>query len=407
MRVDGRDRVPPATETDPRLRFPTPRERRLRPDAVYRSRASNHWFMQHVREVLGTASIADRVGPLTPLPVEPRDLSAVRLDGGEGPSLPEVLERTATDAFVVLHRGAIVDERYFNGMTAETPHMWQSVSKSLASCVAGNLVARGVLDLQQPVAAYVPELAASAYGDALVEQLLDMSVGIDYSEDYADEDSQVNELDRIYGVRPARSADHPGSSYEFATRMRKLGDHGREFAYVSLNVNALAWVMERATGNSMPELIRAELWSKLGGEHDAYIALDAAGSAQSESAVCSSVRDLARFGLALAGGGVIDGRQAVPGAWIEEIMRGGDREAFARALTDAMMPGGSYRRGFWVSQSADHTVFMGLGIYGQFLYVDPRVELVVAKFSTQATADDDDCWRLAFALGQSLAASLG
>ncbi len=331
----------------------------------------------------------------------------MRLGGGDGPSLPEVLAHTATDAFIVLHRGAIVDERYFDGMTAETPHMWQSLSKSLASCVAGNLAAHGVVDLEQPVAAYVPELAASAYGDALVEQLLDMTVGIDYSEDYEDEDSEVNELDRIYGLRPARSAEHPGSSYEFATRMRKRGEHGREFAYVSLNFNVLAWVMERATGRSMPALIRDEVWSRLGGEHDASIALDAAGSAQTESAVSSSVRDLARFGLALAGGGAIDGRQAIPRAWIDGIVRGGDREAFARAEPDPVMPGPSYRRGFWVSRSEDRSVITGSGIYGQFFYVDPRAELVVAKFSTQAAPDDHERWRQEFALGQRLAEVLG
>lgn len=407
MTADGHPDIPPSRADDATVRFPVPKERRVRPDAVYRSPESTRWFMQHVREVLGTASIADRVGPVAPLPVEARDLGAVRIDAGHGLSLSELLEQTATDAFLVLRRGAIVDERYFNGMTPETPHMWQSLSKSLASCVAGNLVARGALDVMQPVAAYVPELAGSAYGDALVDHLLDMSVAVDYSEDYGDEDAEVNELDRLYGLRPARSPDHPGSGYELAMRMRKRGEHGREFLYASLNINVLAWVMERATGASMPELIRGEVWSKLGGEHDAYIALDAVGSAQAESAVCSSLRDLARLGLALCDRGVIGGRQAVPGQWIDEVCAGGDRVAFARAVSDEVMPGPSYRRNFWVSQSPDHTAFMGSGIYGQMLYVNPGAGVVVAKFSTQPVADDHDCWRLEFALAERLVAMLG
>ena len=127
----------------------------------------------------------------------------------------------------MLHRGAVADERYFNTMRPETPHMWQSVSKSLASCVAGHLVEQGVLDLEKRTDAYVPELAGSGYDGARVRHLLDMLVGIDYSEDYEDEDADVNELDRLYGARPPRSADQPGSTYDFAARSRKKGRHGR------------------------------------------------------------------------------------------------------------------------------------------------------------------------------------
>ncbi len=403
----------------PEREFPTPSSLRIPATGVYRTQESTRWFMQHVREVLGTADLrgasTQTDGSRTrvevrPLPVALRDLDKLRV-GGEGraagPTLADALQRTHTDAFLVLHQGTIVSEQYFHGMRPETPHMWQSVSKSLMSCVAGNLVEAGLLDLDERVAAYVPALVGSAYGDALVRHLLDMQVGIDYSEDYADLDSDVNELDRLYGLRAPREPGQPGSTYEYACAVRKRGVHGRDFDYVSLNVNVLAWVMERATGRWLPELIRDEVWAKLGGEHDAYIGLDVAGSAQAESAVCSSLRDLARLGLALAHGGRLDDHQVVPAAWVAAIERGGDEEAFAAHDEAGVMPGGSYKRGFWISRALDHVALMGLGIYGQMVYANPQADLVVAKFSTQPLADDMDAFRLEFALAERLAEKLG
>ncbi len=391
--------------------FPVTSDRRVAVTDVYRSQASTGWFMQHVRQVLGTADLR---GPadtheVLELARRPRNLDELRVgdkDRAQGQSLTAVLRATHTDGFLVLHRGAIVYEAYFNGMKPETPHMWHSVSKSLVSCVAGNLAGDRRLELDRRIGEYVPELDGSAYGDATVRHLLDMQVGIDYSEDYADPDSDVNELDRIYGVRPSRGPGQPGSSYDYATTTRKRGEHGEGFSYVSHNTHALAWVLERATGVWLPELIRDEVWGKLGGEHDAYIALDPAGSAQAESGMCSSLRDLARLGLALSRGGELDGRRVVPTAWVDEIMRGGDHKALASHEESSVLPRGSYKDGFWVARSGAEAAFMGLGIYGQMVYVNPAAELVVAKFSTQSVADDHDCFRLEFSLCERLAEKL-
>ena len=379
---------------------------RVAATAVYESQAHTRWFMQHARQVLGSADLR---GPAQsrprPLPLAPRDLDGLRT-GGEGralgPTLAQVLRRTHTDGFLVLAHGAVVVEQYFGDMTPATPHQWQSMSKSLVSCVAGSVVAAGLLDTTRPVTSYVPELDRSAYAGALVEHLLDMQVGIDYSEDYDDPDSDVNELDRLYGLRPPRAAGQPGSTYDFARSTRPRGRHGERFDYVSLNVNVLAWVLERATGRWLPDLISDEIWSKLGGEHDAWITLDGAGSAQAESGVSSSLRDLARFGLALSRGGRVGNRIVVPPAWVASLRRGGDIGLFAATGEAAIMPDGSYRRCFWVAHSGGRSILMALGVYGQMLYVDPQADVVVAKFSTQPTADDLDYFRLDFALAERL-----
>jgi CubicO group peptidase (beta-lactamase class C family) len=369
--------------------FPVPRDRRVTPANVYEP-PFTHWFMQHVREVERTAPVGRGEGAATMLPRAPQDLSGAAVTNGIGRrwTLAESLAATCTDGYIVLHRGAIVFEEYFHGMRAETAHMFQSMSKTVGALVAANLVDRGLLNVDERVAAYVPELAGSAYGDASLRDLLDMTVAVRYSEDYSDPDSEVSRLDRLYGVRPSQNEDEPGSSYDFATQTVKEGEHGDLFRYVSLNLQVLGWVMERVTSVAVPELISREVWSKLGAEHDAYIALDGAGSAQLEGGFCSSLRDLARLGLALCQNGALNGVQVVPAWWLDDTFTKGDSARFARSPDGDLLPAGTYRNNLWVPEVAGHRVCFALGIWWQFLYVDQTAEVVVAKFSSQPSAAD-------------------
>jgi CubicO group peptidase (beta-lactamase class C family) len=390
-------------EADVMRGFPVPPERRVSPATVFQP-PFTRWFMQHVRETERTAAVGFRARRVLPLRCRQRNLSGLRVSTPGGPlTLDEVLKKTCTDGFIVLRRGVVIDERYFGAMRPDTPHMWQSVSKSLGSCVAGNLVVRHELDPSAKIASYVPELEGSAYGGALVQHLLDMMVAIDYSEDYDDPDSDASRLDRLYGVRSPTGPGEPGSTYDFAKSKRGDGTHGERFAYVSLNINVLGWVMERATGLSVPGLIRREIWDHLGGEYEAYIALDGAGSAQLEGGFCSSLRDLARFGMALCSGGRLGEKQIIPAEWVSDVLAGGDWRAFASSADEATMPGASYKNCFWVSCGPRHTCFMGLGIYGQMLYVNPSAEVVVAKFSCQPCADGQRYFAKEFAAAEALA----
>jgi CubicO group peptidase (beta-lactamase class C family) len=169
----------------------------------------------------------------------------------------------------------------------------------------------------------------------------------------------------------------------------------------------LGWVIERVTGVPAPRLIAGEIWSKLGGEHDAYIALDGAGSAQWEAGFASSVRDLARFGQMLCQGGVFAGELVVPAWWIVDTRECGDRRAFAASADAGLLPEASYRNGFWVSDRGDHTAFMGLGKYGQVLYVNQQAGVVIAKFSSQPRPSDDALTTLSFLGCDGLAEILG
>jgi CubicO group peptidase (beta-lactamase class C family) len=385
--------------------FPAACRDQARADRVHSSASRIAWFVQHVRECTRTSDVSDRHGPVHEFPENASDLGATEVPIGDGRewAFADMLAATSTDAVAVLFRGEMVYERYFNGMSVDTPHAYYSISKSIASCVAAQLVDRRQLELERRLEEYVPELEGSAYGDATVEYLLDMSVGIDYVEDYEDDDSDDGRLQRLYGYKPKRSADEPGSTYDFATSKQKEGEHGAVFHYVSLNTDVLGWVMERATGRTIPELIASELWRKLGTEHDAYIALDGAGSAQLEAGFASSLRDLARFGQVLCQGGLHEGRPVVPRWWIDDIRSNGNRAAFAASADADLLPSGSYRKGFWVSDLGDHVPIVGLGKYGQMLYVNPEVGVVVARFCSQPRPAIDSLATASFHSCDSLA----
>ena len=383
--------------------FPPPPEKRVRLDQVYAEPRLTHWYMQHARELSGTADLSSRHATVTPLPPEPMDLNSVELRRADGGSwtLAEMLRGTCADGIIVLRQGRIVFERYLHGMRPETPHLYQSVTKALGSCVAANLVEAGSLSVDDELAAIVPELTGSAYQDATLRNVLDMSVGIEYEDELDKPEYDGARLCRLEGVQPSLADDEPGSAYDFATRTHKRGAHGAVFQYVSLNTFVLGWVMERATGMSVPDLIRRHVWSKLGTEHDAYILLDGAGSAQLEGGFASSLRDMARFGQMLCQGGLYDEQQVVPAWWLEDVKHNGDKSTFAaaaKAWDDGRdYSGCSYRSCFWVTESSGGVSFSGVGWLGQRVYVDQEAGVVIAMFSSRPQDREDEMGAHAFA----------
>jgi CubicO group peptidase (beta-lactamase class C family) len=384
---------------DPRLMrgFPPPPEHRVRKDQAYSDPRLTHWYMQHARQVSPTADVSSRNLPVVEIPQEPLDLDAVRVgkDDGTAWTVREMLDGACVDGILVLRDGRVVYERYLRGLTPETPHLCQSITKAVTSCVVANLVEAGSLGVDDRVAAIVPELARCAYADATVRHLLDMTVGIDYEDELDQPEYDGARLCRLEGVQPALADDEPGSAYDFAPTTSKEGEHGAVFHYVSLNTIVLGWVMERATGLSTPELVRKHLWSKLGAEHDAYLLLDGAGSAQLDGGLSCSLRDLARFGLMLVQGGRLGGVQVVPERWLNDVRRNGDKAAFAAAAEiwddGRDYAGCSYRSCFWVRELADHTVFSAVGWLGQRVYVNQEAGVVIAMFSS-APQDQYEEW---------------
>ena len=213
----------------------------------------NRWAFQHVRELIPTARIPRGDGPAWPLPRAERDLTGVRFtSGGQELTVADLLAQTCTDGFLVLHRGRIVTEQYFNQMAPDTPHLLMSVSKSVTAAVAGVLAGRGQLDPSAPVTAIVPELAGTSFDGATVQQLLDMRTGTAFNEDYDDPEADVRTYERVYLWRPPADDPVPEDAIAYFATLRNDGPHGGPFRYRSILTDVLAWVIERAAAVSAP-----------------------------------------------------------------------------------------------------------------------------------------------------------
>lgn len=339
---------------------------------------ANRWAYQHVDEVVATAPVPRGDGPV---------LALTRGEPIEAPGLDDFLADSCTDGLLVLHGRDVVLERYLNGMPPTTRHLLQSVSKSMCSAVFARYVASGVIDVEQPASHYMPSLAGSAYGEATLQQTLDMTVAVAYDETYDDPESEVSQHDRASGWRPPREGSPPDVAGFLAT-LRPDGEHGRTFAYCSANTDVLALVLEAVTGRRLSELLSTDLWAPMGAEHDAFVTVDAAGLALASGGMCVTLRDLARFGRLVLDGGVgPTGEQVVPSSWLDDVRRGGDRAVDYGEDMAEFHPHGSYRNQFWVSGD-EHGCFYGVGIYGQRLWLNPQTDVVIARLASLPGADD-------------------
>jgi CubicO group peptidase (beta-lactamase class C family) len=365
---------------------PPPAEKLIRfSDASFYRFPQTRWAFSHMRELVPTASVSRGDGPVIALPRSERtDLDAVTFTpiGGARPvTWAQSLAANYTDGIVILHRGRIVYERYFGALTPERQHIAFSVTKSFVATLAATLIAEGTLDERATVARYLPELRSSGFGDATIRQLLDMTTGIDYSEDYADEGSPVWNLGRAVGFLPRPpGSTGAASGYEYLASLRKAEAHGEKFVYKTPNTDVLGWVLRRLTGKPLSEWLGERIFSRIGAEQDAYFLVDPTGVEFAGGGLHLTLRDLARFGELMRMGGRFNGQQVVPAAVIDDIRAGGDRERFARTGYK-MLPGWSYRTMWWVSHNA-HGAYSARGIHGQAIYVDPAAEMVVARFAS-------------------------
>ena len=369
----------------------------------------NRWAFQHVRELIPTARIRRGDGPGWRLATEERDIAGLTFRSEDRElSIAELLAETYTDGFLVLHQGRIVTEQYFNGLAPDVPHLLMSVSKSVTSTVAGVLVGRGLLDASALVTDIVPELHGTSFEGATVQHLLDMRTGTRFDEDYDNLEADVRTYERVYLWRPDSGQARPDDALTYFGTLQNDGPHGGPFRYRSVLTDVLAWVLERADGTRLPELIATQLWQPMGAEFDAEITIDSRGNPMADGGICATLRDLARFGQVFlqhgrAGGhgrgggpGRAGGQQVVPAAWIDDIIRGApDGPAAFRVgdNPDGFLPGAHYRNCWWV-RDPGLPFYHASGINGQHVFIHVPSQTVVVKLSTWPAAWREDWLKL-------------
>ncbi|MGM4887695.1 serine hydrolase domain-containing protein [Tardiphaga sp. 11_C7_N12_6] len=364
----------------------------------------NVWAFRHVSELIPTAPIAATPGLIEDPPVDPGDLLKQTFSvGGETAAVVDVLRRTSTDALVLMKSGRVVADYHAPNFTAQSRHILFSASKSVTSIVAGILHSDGLIDFDETAAHYVPELKSSAYSDASLRDVLDMRVSLDFEETYQDPRGDFARYRRAGLLEPSVPGDTPDSLIAFlATLQKGPGDHGGPFHYCSPNSDVLGLVIERASGQRFADFAAARLWQPLGARQDAYITVDAIGSARTGGGFCMTPRDLARIGEMMRQGGMANGRRIVAQDWVSDTITNGSAEAWRAGKFVEWLPEGRYRNKWYQTGNASGA-FFALGIHGQYLYVNPRAELVVAKFSSQPEPVDNDLKRLNLALFDTLA----
>ena len=344
----------------------------------------NRWSFQHVREILPTGEVWRGSGAQSVFPQVPQDLAGITFQrsGGSESTVEAFLDDSFTDGLLVLHRGRIIWERYFNGMSERTLHLSQSVAKSVTGTAAGCLVALGVLDPKALITHYLPELAATAYQGATIAHVLDMTSGVRFNEDYTDPYSEIGKSDVASGWKPPPpgAENFPETMWELILSLKlRERAHGERFVYRSIETDVLAFCMERATGKRLPQLISELLWQPMGAAESACFTLDRAGYALADGGLNATLRDYARFGSLYLNGGVFNGRQIVPEAWITAT-QSGDHGLFGEPYT-LTTPNGAYRNQFWI-EDVSRPVIMCRGVFGQLIYIDPARDLVVVKLSS-------------------------
>jgi hypothetical protein len=342
-----------------------------------------------MREFLPTARVSRGRGPVWDLPVDLRDdIDAIRfrtMDDGRELTWEEALAVNFTDAVLVMHKGAIVYERYLGVTRRDTPHIAFSVTKSFVGTITEMLIAECRLDPAAPIAALIPELQGSGFADATLRQVLDMTTALDFSEEYTDPNSGIGAMSNALGLTPrAPGYAGPTDVYAFLPTIRKNGVHGERFTYRTCNTEVLGWVVARTEGKRLDNVLAERIWQPLGMEQDADFLIDSTGMPFAGGGLNPVLRDMARFGEAMRCDGHGNGGQAISSEVASAIRSGGRREAFAPAGY-AFIPGGAYASQWWL-MGGNHGDFSARGIHGQAIWVDPVAEVTIARFGSHPVA---------------------
>lgn len=284
---------------------------------------------------------------------------------GANLNLVDILAETGTTAFIVIKDGTIVSEEYYLGTGMNDRRISWSMSKSFVSSLVGVALADGkIKSLDDQVTDYVPSLKGSAYKGATLRNVLHMASGVKFNEDYLDKGSDINKMGRTLAMG--------GSLDEFAanvkTRAREPGS-GRQ--YCSIDTHVISMVLRSATGKTLQEYFLENLWSKIGAGADAWYNTDSDGNAFALGGLNMRTRDYALFGELFRNSGKRGDVQIIPADWVRE-----STTESAPKDVEGFPPGYGYQ--WWMPPNADGEYF-AVGVYGQYIYINPKAGIVIAK----------------------------
>ena len=282
--------------------------------------------------------------------------------GGEGAlQLQRSIEEFKLAGIVVLHNDQLRLERYAPSHSAAGRWVSFSLAKSLTSTLAGAAIRDGFISsVDDEVTRYIPELRDSAYDGVTVRQLLTMTSGAKWNEDYKDPAADVA-LFYSMPIDPGMDA-----TVSYMRKLKRDATPGQRWRYNTGDTNLVGVLVSRATKKDLATYASEKIWARYGMESDASWMLDRTGHEHGGCCVQATTRDFARFGQFILDGARIDGQAIVPDGWLE---------AATRKQADIGQPGFGYGYQWW---TRDNGIFNAYGIHGQQIHVDPARRLVIA-----------------------------
>ncbi len=292
----------------------------------------------------------------------------------------EFLDRTYTNALLVMKDGKIVSEIYRNNSDESSRFIAWSMTKSITSLLVGCALAdHRVASLDDDITTYLPELKGGGYDGVTIRQILQMRSGVDYEERYDFDHPGIAARNHVAALvrNVSRFAD-------VARTVKRLHPPGAVFQYKTLDTAVLGWLIERVSGSTVAAYTAQKLWEPLGAEQDGFYIMDGppgVGREFSGAGFNATLRDFARIGQMMLDGGRANGRQVAPADWVRA-----STTPSTPAQADAPgMPTG-YGLQWWLLD--DKGAYSALGLQGQYIYVDPRSRTVVVKMSYFPPGDE-------------------
>ena len=288
-----------------------------------------------------------------------------------GTDVDAYMKDQRTAALLIVHEGKVRFEKY--GLDFSPDKRWTSfsVAKSFTSTLVGAAIRDGYIkSVGDKVSDYIPDLRGSAYDDVTIRQLLTMTSGVKWNEDYGDPKSDV----ALFAAHKADAGVDVTVSY-----MRKLKREeppGTKWVYKTGETNLIGVLASSATGKNLSDYLSEKIWRPFGMEQDASWLLGSTGHEIGGCCIQASTRDFARFGLFMMGGGMADGKPVLPDGWIAEA---------TTKQVDTNRPGFGYGYQWW---TWDDGTYMARGIFGQGIFIDPKRKLVIASNSSWPQATD-------------------
>ena len=274
---------------------------------------------------------------------------------------------------IIVQDGKIRLEKYALGYGPQGRWTSFSVAKSFTSTLVGAAVKDGYIkSLDDKVSAYIPGLKGSAYDDVSVRQLLTMTSGVEWNEDYTDPKSDVAQFNL---QKPVPGED---ITVSYMKTLPREAPAGSKWVYKTGETNLIGVLVSSATGKTLSDYLSEKVWKPFGMEQDAVWMLGATGHEISGCCISASLKDYARFGLFILGGGVAGGEKVLPDGWLA---------AATTKQADIDQPGRGYGYQWWTN---DDGSFAAQGIFGQGIFIDPKRRLIIASNGNWPTATDPD-----------------